>query len=86
MPRRVSREQVQRMVAEQRSEQDQAKLFRQDKHISNVGTANERGTGLGLLLCKEFVEKNNGSIELESEKGKGSTFIIRLPLAKVAVS
>lgn len=54
-------------------------LFQIDKNISTPGTSLEQGTGLGLILCKEFVEKNNGSISVHSRKGEGSEFIVRLP-------
>jgi signal transduction histidine kinase len=57
-----------------------AKLFRIDSKLSIRGTENERGTGLGLFLCKEFVEKNGGSISVESEPGNGSVFRIVLPV------
>jgi len=53
---------------------DQEKLFKIDQHLSTSGTSDEAGTGLGLILCKEFIEKNNGRIWVESEMGKGSTF------------
>ena len=59
-----------------------AKLFRIDANLSTHGTDNEKGTGLGLFLCKEFVEKQGGQIWVESEEGKGSTFKFRLPFAK----
>lgn len=53
-------------------------LFEKTMGYSTRGTANEKGTGLGLILCKEFVEKNGGTIWLESEVGKGSTFYFTL--------
>jgi PAS domain S-box-containing protein len=56
------------------------KLFRIDEQYRTDGTADEKGSGLGLILCKEFVEKNNGTISAESEEGKGSRFTISLPL------
>ncbi|MEW6193596.1 MAG: PAS domain-containing protein [Bacteroidota bacterium] len=57
-------------------------LFRLDATRSSSGTENESGTGLGLILCKEFVEKNRGTIRVESEQGKGSRFIFSLPVYK----
>ena len=54
-------------------------LFQIGKDISTNGTNNEKGTGLGLILCKEFIERNGGSITVKSEVNKGSEFIIVLP-------
>ena len=54
-------------------------LFKIDTKISSIGTQGEKGTGLGLLLCKELVEKNNGRITVESEISVGTTFTIILP-------
>ncbi len=56
------------------------KLFRIDVNVTSEGTNKEKGTGLGLILCKEFIEKHNGSIWVESELGVGSTFWISLPM------
>lgn len=61
------------------SETTRRKLFKIDEKISLQGTENERGTGLGLILCKEFVTINKGSITVDSELGKGSSFCISLP-------
>ncbi len=61
-------------------EENLKKLFRIDTAVSTLGTAKERGTGLGLLLCKEFIEKHNGKIWVESIEGKGSNFKFTIPL------
>lgn len=55
------------------------KLFRNDGQYTHVGTAGEHGTGLGLSLCKELVEKNYGAIRVESNKGRGTIFRFTLP-------
>jgi len=55
-------------------------IFSLDRNYSTPGTKNEDGTGLGLILCKEFIEKNNGNIWVESKQGKGSKFIFTLPI------
>jgi len=60
------------------SEDELEKLFSAGQNFSKSGTSGEKGTGLGLLLCKEFVEKNGGTIWVESSKGKGSRFYFTL--------
>ncbi|AFH50458.1 Signal transduction histidine kinase [Ignavibacterium album JCM 16511] len=57
----------------------QQKLFQIDTQISTRGTDQEKGTGLGLVLCKDFIEKNEGTISFESEFGKGSIFRVTIP-------
>ena len=54
-------------------------LFRIDSKHSTLGTANEKGTGLGLVLCKDFVEKNGGRLWVESKEGAGSIFYFTIP-------
>lgn len=61
------------------SEKAMNKIFKIDTHHSTLGTNNEQGTGLGLILCKELVDKNYGSIKVESEEGVGTSFYITLP-------
>jgi PAS domain S-box-containing protein len=56
------------------------KLFKPNDFLTTFGTSDEKGTGLGLLLCKDFVKKHNGEIWVESELGKGSVFNFTLPL------
>jgi PAS domain S-box-containing protein len=55
------------------------KIFRIDQNHSTLGTLNEKGTGLGLILCKEFIDKHSGKIWAESEPNKGSAFHFFLP-------
>ncbi len=57
-------------------------LFRIDKKVSRPGTENESSTGLGLILCKEFIEKHQGKIWVESEEGIGSSFFFTIPKQK----
>ncbi len=57
----------------------QEKLFKIDQSVTTEGTSQEKGTGLGLILCKEFIEKNGGEISVDSNLNKGSAFTIKLP-------
>ncbi len=59
------------------------KLFRIGEIYSHPGTQGERGTGLGLILCREFIDMHKGKIWVESELGKGSSFIFTIPKFKV---
>jgi signal transduction histidine kinase len=54
-------------------------LFRLDVQTSRKGTEGEPSTGVGLIICKEFVEKHGGKLRIESEEGKGNTFYFTLP-------
>ncbi len=65
-------------------EADLERMFTLKQSASLQGTSDEKGTGLGLLICKEFVEKNGGRIRVESQLGKGSKFIFTLPNVVVA--
>jgi signal transduction histidine kinase len=62
------------------SEKAMAKLFRIDNQSTTLGTASEKGTGLGLMLCKEMVEKNGGSVRVSSKLGVGTIFYFCLPI------
>lgn len=53
-------------------------LFRLDKKVSTLGTNSEKGTGLGLIVSKDFIEKHNGNLWVESEPKIGSTFFLEL--------
>lgn len=64
------------------SKESKEQLFRVDVRHTTSGTANEKGTGLGLIICKELIEKNGGTIQVESQKGRGTTFTVRLPSAQ----
>jgi signal transduction histidine kinase len=62
------------------SDEDKGKLFRMDKHHTTLGTAKEQGTGLGLIICQEMVERNGGRIWVESKFGHGTAVKFTVPL------
>ncbi|HET9571813.1 MAG TPA: hybrid sensor histidine kinase/response regulator [Bacteroidales bacterium] len=62
------------------SKENLAKLFKVNENFKTFGTNNEEGTGLGLILCKEFILKNRGDIKVNSEVGIGTEILVRLPL------
>jgi len=64
------------------SKENIVKLFQVSENFKTYGTNNEEGTGLGLILCKEFILKNEGEIDVKSEKGVGTEILVRLPLFK----
>jgi signal transduction histidine kinase len=55
------------------------KIFRYDGSFSTSGTNNEKGTGLGLVLCRDFVKRHGGKIWVESEEGKHTRFYFTIP-------
>jgi signal transduction histidine kinase len=63
------------------SSENMDKLFKPDIKFHTDGTEKEKGTGLGLILCKEFIEKNGGEIWVESNEGEGSKFYFSLPIS-----
>jgi PAS domain S-box-containing protein len=63
------------------SSEDQEKLFRLDEKYKSTGTAGETGTGLGLVLCKEFIDKHGERIWCESKEGQGSSFYFTIPVS-----
>ena len=62
------------------SQENVEKIFRIDAKYKSHGTSGERGTGLGLIICKEFVERNGGRIWVESKEGKGTRFYFTVPV------
>jgi two-component system, sensor histidine kinase and response regulator len=65
--------------------EDMKKLFDISRQLTTKGTEEESGTGIGLLLCKELVDRHGGQIRAESVVGRGSRFIVSLPLKRSAV-
>jgi signal transduction histidine kinase len=67
------------------TEEVKSKLFKSDLHESKPGTDNERGTGLGLVICNDFIQRNHGKIWIENNAGKGTSFKFTLPIYKEEV-
>ncbi|WP_297087071.1 sensor histidine kinase [uncultured Draconibacterium sp.] len=67
------------------TKENQQKIFQLDSNVGSKGTRGEKGTGLGLIICKEFIEKHRGEISLKSEPGKGSEFTFTLPIQQAMV-
>jgi signal transduction histidine kinase len=61
------------------SSEDLEKILNPHNHFTTRGTNNEKGTGLGLVMCNEFIEKNNGKLTIQSQVGNGSRFTVQLP-------
>jgi len=55
------------------------KIFEENQHYTSSGTDNEQGTGLGLMLVKDFMKKNNGNLQVESKLNEGTVFTVLLP-------
>lgn len=68
------------------TEDELSKIFKLDSVFTKEGTSNESGTGFGLLLVKEFIEKHGGKITVNSEHGKGTSFTFNLPLYKQSIT
>jgi signal transduction histidine kinase/CheY-like chemotaxis protein/AraC-like DNA-binding protein/streptogramin lyase len=84
----IHKEQVQLRISDNgigMTEQEVQDLFQLDKRIQSKGKGDEKGTGLGLILVKEFIEINRGSIEVSSLPGKGSTFTLNVPKSKIVL-
>jgi signal transduction histidine kinase len=50
------------------------------QYYSSKGTSNEKGSGFGLILCRDLIKRHNGELMIESEPGRGSTFVVKLPI------
>nr|WP_276611289.1 PAS domain-containing protein [Fodinibius halophilus] len=65
------------------SKEVQDQLFRDETNESQTGTAGEKGTGIGLRLCKDLVESHDGMLDFDSELGEGTTFVLSIPFASL---
>ncbi len=68
------------------TEEETQKLLHHDEYFTKLGTNQEKGTGMGLLICKQMIANNGGSMEVASEKNKGSVFTFTLPIAQVDIA